>query len=83
MEFQGKLVLVGPIPVVHDRPWLCRELKETRELFANALRSHNHFSVVDAADLLTDEWGVVPQLMDVHGLTWDGRQEFKQRLQCF
>ena len=21
MEFQGKLVLVGPIPVVHDRPW--------------------------------------------------------------
>ena len=80
VSYQGQLVVFGPVPVSHDRPWLCQEMKEAREKFWRMSLDWVNCCFNDVAEMLMVGDRVSPQLMNTHGLTLDGQREFRMRL---
>ena len=78
-KFTGQVVVTGTVPAVHDRAWMCQKFQQEAEVMKEHLREHKVIHYSDAADVMYDQYGVIPQLLDHQGLMLDGRRELAQR----
>ena len=78
--FSGRVVTTGPMPASHDSASWCRQMRRERQAAQERWRGSNSVCVSSAADVLSDEHGVIPQLLDHQGLTLNGVQEISSRL---
>ena len=80
VQFKGKIVLTGGLPAAHDRRIMCEDLAKERQIIQKHVQCSKRMLFCDAADVMSDHLGVIPQLMDYNGLTLDRIREFQQRL---
>ena len=78
--FQGRAVLTGPLPAPQDGRRACRKLARERQRVKQTLSTNPMMHYSDAGEILSDEFGIVPQLLNKDGLTLDGRRELSQAL---
>ena len=67
--YDGKVIIAGPVPEVHDRPWLCQEMISAMEKIKDFTSKTDNFSAKPVGLALFDKSGVIPQLLNTHGLT--------------
>ena len=78
--FQGTVLVVGALPNAKDDRERCEELMQQWKVLQDTLKEKPRMHFVQAADVMCDEFGVIPQLLDRSGLTLDGIRELKDRL---
>ena len=78
--FLGTLVITGPLPAAHDRPWMCEEISRAWEQCQNFVENFPNCKFCLAGRVFLDQFGVIPALIDESGLTLDGIREFNSAL---
>ena len=79
-NYLGKITLVGPLPVAHDKLWLIEEMQQAwqdSEVFA---KQHKNVQFCNVASKFVNQHGVIHALFDDNGLTLDGIREFNSAL---
>ena len=77
-NFHGRVIIAGPLPSAKDDIKFCKRLCDTHEQWKQALLKHPFIHFCDAGDVLMDQFGVVPQLLDERGLTIDRVRELRE-----
>ena len=80
VQYTGKVVLLSPLPLVHDTGSTCREMLEENKRLSLQLQKDRTFHFCDASHGLFNESGPYASLLDGYGLTIQGVCELKQGL---
>ena len=80
VQYQGNVVLTGPLPLAHDRRMMCQDFKEQHQIMREHLSVCKRIHYTDAGLVMFDDRGIIPQLMDENGLTLDGQRELSEGL---
>ena len=78
--YSGQVILTGPLPMPRDGEKMCNILQQARMEMKNYLRNVKGIHYTNAGEVLSDKWGVIPQLLDFNGLTLDGCRELQASL---
>ena len=74
-QFGGNIVLMGLVPSPQDNRSWCQLFQDCRKDIQQMLVKIPNVHFCDAAETLSDQWGVIPQLLSSSGLTLDGCRE--------
>ena len=72
VQFEGKIVLRGGLHAAHDWRMMCDDLARERKIIHEHVQCSKMMLFCDVADIMSNNMGVISQLIDYNGLTLDG-----------
>ena len=82
VDFQGKIIIAGPLLISADNARFCQILIKVCKHLRLSLQGNKKIHFCDAGDPFLDKFGVVPQLLDQSRLTLDSRTELINGFLC-
>ena len=71
-NYQGTVVLTGPLSAFHDHQWMCNDITLAWTECQDFVRNNANFKFCDTGCQLLDKFGVITALLNESGLTLDG-----------
>ena len=80
VQFRGRIIFTGPLPVTHDRAWMCTDMEKAWVGCERFTNKTPNFTFCNAGCALIDQHGVIPVLFSDSGLSLDGITELQKAM---